>query len=217
MNGGYRGRIHIVPAVPIGKDRRYLEWITAALRDFDDFFDQLSRGAPRTPSYRWRGLALRFYRSVGKTTPNAYAADWTVSYNVVGSLQTSADSARETLFHEVFHLNDAAHGDWSSAHLTASYDGIVRKCGARTACLAPYSPGDTMVRNGTYYSFQPGNDVHEYAAELAIRYYREQRAAMRGHPMKPAFKCGPDPNAKAWSSFVEEFFAGIDKTPACSP
>jgi hypothetical protein len=30
-----------------------------------------------------------------------------------------------------------------------------------------------------------------------------------------AFKCGPKENALAWRAFVDEFFAGIDKTPAC--
>src|SRR5690606_9231625 len=124
-------------------------------------------------------IRLRFFRSVGRTTPSAYASGWTVAYNVSGSLHTSADAVRETMFHETFHLNDTAHGRWSATALTSHYRAILDRCtrGAmlETACLRPYAPNETMVRGGTYYAFQPGNGVWEYAAELAIRYYREHR------------------------------------------
>jgi hypothetical protein len=219
MDGGYRGRIHLVPALPVGPDRKHLAWVAAALRDFDTFFDAIAaHGAPR---YRWRGLALRFYRSVGNTTPNAFAtpsADgWTIAYNVNGSIDTSADAARETLFHEIFHLDDADHGDWSMSHLVALQDAIERRCGARTACLAPYAPTSTIVRRGTYYAFQPGNDAREYAAEVALRWYREQRALLRGErlPGRP-FKCGPEENRRAWAAVADEFFGGVDLVPACA-
>jgi hypothetical protein len=58
--------------------------------------------------------------------------------------------------------------------------------------------------------------VWEYAAELAVRYYREHRAVLAddfGDTV--AFKCGPEPNATTWTLLVEEFFAGIDLVPAC--
>ncbi|NOU27651.1 MAG: hypothetical protein HOO96_07045 [Polyangiaceae bacterium] len=66
------------------------------------------------------------------------------------------------------------------------------------------------------YAFQPGNDVREYAAELAVRYFREQSAMLAKKPLaKPAFKCGPQENALAFRLFVDEFFDGVDRTPAC--
>ncbi len=182
MDGGFRGRIHLVPEPPIGKHRRHLAWIAAARRDFDAFFTGDRALATARVRYRHGPLAYRFFRSVGRTTPSAYAEGWTVSYNVSGSLHASAEAVRDTVFHEVFHLNDQDHGDWSPRALGATFDAIVARCGTRVACLRPYAPGDTMVRGGTYYAFQPdnGESVHEYAAELALRYFREQRAALAG-------------------------------------
>jgi hypothetical protein len=214
FDGGYRGVVQLVPALPVGPDRKHLAWVSAALRDFDDFFGAIGRRA--SPRYRWRNLTLRFFRTVGNTTPNAFAHGWTISYNVNGSIDTSADAVRETLFHEIFHLDDADHGDWSPKNLTALQDAIERKCGTRTACLAPYAPTATIVRRGTYYAFQPGNDVREYAAEVALRWYREQRAFVRGErPVRPAFKCGPPENKRAWEAIATEFFGGVDLVPGC--
>jgi hypothetical protein len=119
------------------------------------------------------------------------------------------------MFHEIFHLNDEAHGGWSTGALGTVFDAVAKKCGTSIPCLAPYTPNDTIVRGGTYYSFQPGNGVTEYAAELALRYYREQRATLRGLAKVKAFKCGPSENAKAWSAMRDEFFAGIDTVPEC--
>jgi hypothetical protein len=214
FDGGYRGVIQLVPALPVGADRKHLTWIAGALHDFDDFFAAIAKHS--APRYRWRGLSLRFYRSVGNTTPNAFAQGWTISYNVNGSIDTSADASRETLFHEIFHLDDADHGDWSPKHLTAIHDAIEQKCGTKTPCLTPYAPTGTIVRRGTYYSFQPGNDVHEYAAEVALRWYREQRAIVRGDKaVHPAFKCGPEENRRAWEAIAGEFFGGVDLVPGC--
>ena len=212
--GGYRGVIQLVPALPVGADRKHLAWVAGAMRDFDGFFAEI--GKHGNPRYRWHGLSLFFFRSVGNTTPNAFAWGWSIAYNVHGSIDTSADATRETLFHEIFHLDDADHGDWSPGHLTALQDGIEHKCGTRTPCLAPYAPTSTIVRRGTYYAFQPGNDVHEYAAEVALRWYREQRAIVRGDaPVRPSFKCGPDENRRAWEAICGEFFAGVDLVPPC--
>jgi hypothetical protein len=216
MDGGFRGMLHLVPEVPLGKHRRHLAWVAAATRDYDAFFARLE--APAAVHYRIRPLAFRFFRSVGRATPSAYAEGWSVSYNVAGSLHTSADAVRETLFHEIFHLNDVAHGDWSKRNLQPVFDAIVARCGTRPGCLRPYAPGDTMVRGGTYYAFQPdnGESVHEYAAELALRWYREQRALQRGEKLGPApFKCGPEENRRAWAAMVEEFFGGADALPGC--
>ncbi len=217
MDGGYRGHIHLVPAWPIGGERRHLAWVAAALRDYDDFFAKLG-GAPK---YRWRDLEVRFLRSVDKHTPSAYALPWNVSYNVAGSLVVSADRVRETLFHEIFHMNDDDHGGWSGTALRADYDAIIARCGttrAATSCLAPYAPSETKVRGGTYYAFTQdnGDPVHEYAAELALRYYREQREMIRGHRLThKAFKCGPPENARSWQALVDEFFGGRDLVPPC--
>lgn len=217
MDGGWRGQIRLVPHAPVGRERRHLEWLLLASRDFKSFFSGLAEHG-EIKAYRWQPIELRFFRSVGRTTPSAYAADWGVSYNVSGSLHSSADAVRETLFHEVFHLNDGAHGNWSAKHLKPIFDGIMERCGRlSTPCLQPFAPGDTMVRGGTYYAFQPGNGVWEYAAELAVRYYREHREVLAGRKLnKPPFKCGPQENARAWRLFVDEFFGGIDAIPACT-
>lgn len=223
MDGGYRGMIRIEPAVPVNGDRKHIEWIALAMRDLDRFWSDLDALGPThaTKRYRFRPITLRFMRSMnGKRTPSAYAHDWTVAWNLAGSLHTSPDAVRETLVHEIFHLNDRAHAAasedwWSTRTLGKDYDGIVKKCGTALACLAPYAPNGTIVRGGTYYAFQPGNGVVEYAAELMVRYYREQRAAMRKLPREKAFKCGPAENARAWDAMRDEFFGGIDVVPAC--
>ena len=156
---------------------------------------------------------------MGKHTPAAYAIDWQVGYNVEGGLNTGPDAVRETLFHEVFHLNDQRSdgASWSVGGLGDIYDRIVARCGARTPCLTPYAPSKTTVRNGTYYAFQPGNGVAEYAAELALRYYLEHRRVWRGEPVGRPFKCGPDENREAWGRLVARFFAGVDRVPPCAP
>ena len=227
MDGGYRGMIRLEPAVPVGADRKHLEWVASAIADFDVFFAELAAyrdqhtdgGAVARASgarpYRFRPITLRFMRSIGARTPAAYAHDWTVAYNFMGTLNISADAVRETMFHEIFHLNDAAHGDWSPKALGKIFEGVARKCGVAIPCLTPYTPNDTVVRGGTYYSFQPGNGVGEYAAELALRYYREQRAALRKLPRVKPFKCGPPQNAEAWALMRDELFDGVDAVPAC--
>ena len=219
MDGGYRGQIRLVPQLPLGGYRKHLVWTDQAMRAIDAWFTALYDGTKLSPSYRWTALRFRFVRSVKKRTPSAYAFDWTIEYNVEGSLLTSADGVRETLFHELFHLNDEDHKDWSAKTLQTDYDAIVAKCGIKASCLAPYAPNTTKVRaTGTYYAFQPnnGNGVHEYAAELAVRYFKEQSEMLRaGKLARPAFKCGPAENARAWQAFVDEFFAGRDLVPAC--
>ncbi len=216
MDGGYRGTIHLVPQLPAGSYRQQLAWVSSSLRAIDAFFAAFDK----TPSYRWRALTLRFVRSVGKRTPSAYASGWTITHNVVGSLLGSERGVRETYFHELFHLNDFDHGDWSAKTLAKDYAAIVKKCGTKSACLKPFAPNDTKVRaTGTYYAFQPnnGDSVHEYAAELAVRYFKEQmEVAANGKLGRPAFKCGPAENARAWQKLVDEFFAGRDLVPSCS-
>jgi hypothetical protein len=223
MNGGFRGNIHLVPEPPIGKYRKHLEWVSAATTALDAFFKN-QFDAKHSPSYRWRDLAFRFVRSVGKHTPSAYALIgpndvWTIEYNVEGSLLTSETGVRETFVHELFHINDEDHKDWSQHALVKDFTAIVKKCGTRSSCLTPFAPNDTKVRaTGTYYAFQPnnGNIVHEYAAELAVRYFKEQTEMLaNGKLAGKAFKCGPAENARAWQALVDEFFASVDHVPAC--
>ncbi|HEV8321117.1 MAG TPA: hypothetical protein VG389_05840, partial [Myxococcota bacterium] len=223
MEGGWRGKVTIVPEPPALKYRRHLDWVAAAAADFGAFFSALAPRAPRPPTYRWRDLAFRFFRSVGKATPSAYAADWTVAYNVSGSLLRSAAGVRATLFHEIFHLNDQSHGGWSAAALGPTYDALAARCRVGkaapakvNACLKPYAPHATKIIGSVYYAFHPESGVTEYAAELAVRYFDEQRAVLAGAP--PAgrpFKCGPPENAHAWRRLVDEFFGGADLVPAC--
>jgi len=219
MDGGYRGKIQLVPQLPLGTYIKHLTWTDAALRSIDTFFADLFANQTTSPSYRWRALSMRYVRSIKKRTPSAYAFGWTITYNVKGSLLTTAAGVLETLFHELFHNNDFDHGDWSAKNLQVDYDAILAKCGAKVACLTPYAPNKTRVKaTGNYYAFQQnnGNGVHEYAAEMAVRYFTEQRQMLRdGKLAKPAFKCGPPENARSWQALVTEFFAGRDLVPAC--
>jgi hypothetical protein len=219
FDGGYRGTIELVPELPIGRHRKHLAWVEEGTRDFDAVYVALERAAarrPLSPAYRWRALTLRFFRSVDRTTPNGFAGDWSYAYNVSGSLLHSAVAVRELMVHEIFHLNDGAHGEWSSRALAKIQADVIAKCGKSIDCLRPYAPHDTIVRGGTYYAFQPGNGPGEYAAELAVRHFREHRAVLNGEKLaaKP-FKCGPAPNGEAWKLFVDELWAGVDLVPAC--
>ncbi|HEY2365990.1 MAG TPA: hypothetical protein VGH87_06370, partial [Polyangiaceae bacterium] len=178
MDGGFRGALHITPALPTGDTRVQLERVVAAARDFEAFF---AKDKVDPDKYRWRDLTFRFFRSwsgpreheVERTTPSAYAMgprpmpktinvdiSFSLAYNLKGSMLTSEAGVREKIFHEVFHMNDGAHGDWSPRALHADYDTIVKKCGAmNVACLTPYAPNDTMVRGGTFYAFEPQNGL----------------------------------------------------------
>jgi hypothetical protein len=224
MDGGWRGQLRLVPELPVGIHRRQLAWVAAGCLAIDDFFRSLLLHASAPVRYRHKPLALLFFRSVGRTTPSAFARDWTVAHNVMGSLHTSETAVRETLFHEVFHLNDQAHNGWVRRVLSDLHQSILTRCAKPaaeqpdTACLLRYAPHSTVVRGGTFYAFQPGNGVEEYGAELAVRYFREQSARLSPRPgttIHP-FKCGPSPNAEAWRLLVEEFFGGVDLVPPCS-
>lgn len=220
VDGGFRGRLHLVPEVPTGRHARHLGWLRDAHATIADVLGAAAaRAASPTPMrFRHQGLVVGFFRSVGRTTPSAYASGWRIGYNVSGSLLGTKEGVLETLFHEIVHLND--EGDrWSEANLRPIHDAIVARCGARTACLAPYAPTRTQVRGGTFYAFQPdnGDAVHEYAAEVATRWFLEHRAIVEGKaaPFPAAFKCGPPENARAWRAVTDGFFGGVDLVPEC--
>lgn len=231
MEGGFRGAIQLVPTLPVGADRKYLLWIDTALSDFAGWKTRLSgssiadQGPTQTPlSYRSDQILFRFMRSVGRTTPSAWATTdpvWSIAINVRGSLLKNEDAFRETLFHELFHLHDQTHNDWSSRTLTKLHIEIQSECGVtgpatneqKNACLATFAPGTTKVRGGVYYAFQPNNgvNVREYAAELALRFYLEHRKLQRGESTPAPFKCAHTRNQHAWSLLSHEFFGGIDR------
>jgi len=219
IDGGFRGRIRLVPQLPVGEYRKHLTWVLAAQRDIASFVRAIEAKAISPLRYRHRAILWKFMRSVGRTTPSAYANDWEIAYNVVGSLHRSQTAVRETIFHEIFHLNDQEHGNWSRRRLGSIVDGIAQRCGTNTPCLTPYAPFKTKVRGGTYYAFQPNNGdlAHEYSAELATRYFLEQLSAMRNESYPGGwFKCRTPENAEAFAALAEEFFGGVDLTPPCS-
>ena len=218
FDGDYRGVLQLVPHLPIKSARTHLEWLAHGLHDIDAFFVAHAPPAGAAPMrYRWRDLELLFFRSVKRKTPSAFATGWTVAYNVSGSLFTSKARVRETLFHEVFHLNDADHDGWSKRVLQPVYDRIVAKCGVGLKCLAPYAPDSIIVRTkgGTYYAFMPDNGVIEYAADVAKRWYVEHEALWKKKKIGTPFKCKTPENAEAWKLVVDEFFGGVDRTPTC--
>jgi hypothetical protein len=233
MDGGYRGNITLRGVNP-DQYATHCQWIAAALRSIDKFFADLDNawtarnpggGATARSNYRWRAITVLLVESVKRRTPSAFAAPWTMTYNVKGSLNKSTVTVRDTMFHEIFHMNDATHGDWSASALRADFDAIMKRCDiasvtARTKCLQPYAPGATKVRGGTYYAFTKnnGDPVHEYGAELAQRYFQEQQHMLtEGTLQQPAWKCLTVENARSWRALVDEFFGGRDLVPPCEP
>jgi hypothetical protein len=234
MDGGYRGTIRLRPTLPVGADQKHLVWLHDALVAIDDVMTKLEARAAQGPSpkrvaYRYAPVLVKFVRSLdGKRTPSGFANAWTYSYNVEGSLNTSAEAVRSLAVHEIFHLNDTTLGGgaWSHEALGADVRAIMARCkvpnqkaaGAATPCLRPYSPTPLEVRGGTFYAFQPGNDVvMEYAAELATRVFDEARVTLSGGRVATPFRCGPKENARAYAAMVDRFFAGMDLAPACPP
>jgi hypothetical protein len=212
---GRGGKVHLLPARPIGANREQLGWILDAFRGYRRFLTQLAALGPVT--FRDRPVDLRFFYSESKQAPSAFAVQKNLGYNLYGVVNISAEAVRDTLFHEVFHLNDGWREGWSARALAPIHARIVARCGKKSACLAPYSPTETMM-DGAYYAFAGRGAAREYAAELALRYYRESRAILEGKPL-PArpFKCGPAENKEAWRLLVREFFGGVDPVPECPP
>ncbi len=218
MDGGYRGMLHLVPDLPIGAKRFHLLWVRDALVAARDFVAAVEAKKPGSDPVRFRvgDLKIKFFRSVKARTPSAYADGFTLAYNTAGSLNTSGPAVRDTFFHELYHSNDADHDEFSVRSLSTMRDAIVARCGASTPCLTPYAPTDTVVRGGTYYAFQPGNDVREYGAEVASRYFSETREFLAGKkPKKKLFRCGPKENADAFVRVANEMFGGFVAGPPC--
>jgi hypothetical protein len=207
------GKAHLLPARPIGANREQLRWIVEAFREYQRFLAALASRAP--VQFRDRPVDFRFFYSENKQAPSAFAVKRNIGYNLYGVVNVSAEAVRDLLFHEIFHLNDGWHDGWSARALAPIHALIVARCGRKKACLLPYSPTATMM-DGAYYSFAGSAAVREYAAELALRYYRENRAIVEHEPfMGKPFKCGPPENQEAWRLLVDEFFGGVDLVPEC--
>jgi hypothetical protein len=216
VDGGYLGDVPSGPALPTGPYRKHLEWVVRAIDSYEDLFAKVTPLAHGAVLFRTRPLAFRFYRTARPSYPSAYAIGDMVGYNLEGVLHTSETDVGETLFHELFHLNDKGHGYWSLRALSPLFLGILQKCGGDHDCLTPFAPDATVVPGGTYYSFDGRTgEVREYAAEVGLRWYREQRAALGGEPMIPPFKCLTPENEKAWTLVADEFFGGVDVVPPC--
>jgi hypothetical protein len=216
--GGYRGEdVPVVPALPIGKYRHHLEWLSTSIDSFDELLVSLRPHASKAVSFRLRPNAFVFFRTPGARYPSAYTWQGTIGYNLDGPLHTNARDARETLFHELFHLNDEQRAAWSSRSLGPLFESIVARCnGSDHDCFTPFAPHDTVVADGTYYAFDARTrDVREYAAELALRYLLEHEAVLAGGELLAPFKCRADENLVAWERLTDEFFGGADLTPSC--
>ena len=196
-------KVKLAPARPVGGNRVHFEWILAAL-------------ATRAPvAFRDRPLDYRFFYTDKGGAPSVFAIGNNIGYNLRGTVNVSEEAVRDTLFHEIFHLNDGWRGGWSKDALGPIFARIVDRCGQDRRCLLPYAPTDTTM-GGKLYAFHPSGGVREYAAEVALRYFREQRLVLDGEPLPlPPFKCGPAENAEAMGLVVREFFGGVDLVTAC--
>ncbi|MFO0762202.1 MAG: hypothetical protein U0359_37530 [Byssovorax sp.] len=212
---GRGGKVHLAPARPVGDNREQLAWLIHAFRDYAEVLAGLAQKAPL--DFRDRPVDLRFFVSRDARAPSAFAVKNNVGYNLYGLLNVSEDAVREIVFHELFHLNDDRHARWSSRAIAPIYDRIIARCGRRGACLAPYAPTDTKS-DGVYYAFAQPGGAREYAAEVGVRYYREQRLMLQKKPLATrAFKCGPPENLAAWTLVSTELFGGADLVPDCAP
>lgn len=218
MDGGFRGVLQLVPELPVGRQARHLDYVLRAHDAIETTLRGLREHARAPVTYFHRNVVYRFFRSVGRTTPSAYASGLRIGYNVAGSLHRNETAVRGTLVHEIFHLNDQAVGYWSERNLADVHARIIARCQGARACLAPYAPTATVVRGGTYYSFQPdnGSAVVEYAAEIGTRFLDEHAQILAGGRLRGvAFKCRAPENALVYARVSAQFFGGVDLTPPC--
>lgn len=218
FNGGFRGQIMLVPARPVGPYAQHLVWVSEAHDAIATVLAGISPHARAPIRYDHRGIVYAFTRSVGRTTPSAYARGWRVGYNVDGSLHRDTAAVFSTLVHEIAHLNDEEYGGVLSKALRPVHRRILAACRGDSRCLAPVAPTRLRVRGGTYYAFQPNNGdaVKEYAADLASRYFAEHREILyRGRMSSQPWKCARAENAEAYSLIALVFFGGVDLTPPC--
>jgi hypothetical protein len=209
-------KIQLKPARPIGRNKDHLQWILEAMREYTRFFQELNKRATKPILMRDRPLDFRFFYTEEGGTPSAFAVGRNIGYNLNGTVNVHAEAVRDTLFHEIFHLNDVWQDNFSARLLAPIEARILDRCKSNAKCLASYAPTDTTM-NGKPYAFIDGGNGKEYAAELALRYFREQRLLLEGKPLPiPAFKCGAPENQEAMTLLIETFFGGVDLVPVCS-
>ncbi len=208
-------KVRLKPARPIGKNKVHLEWILGAMREYARFFQELDKRKKTPLVMRDRPLDFRFFYTEEGGTPSAFAVGRNIGYNLNGTLNVHDEAVRDTLFHEIFHLNDVWQDNFSARVLAPIEARILATCKNNVKCLSQYAPTDTTM-NGKPYAFTDGGSGKEYAAELALRYFREQRLMMDGKPLPiAAFKCGPPENKDAMGLMIEVFFGGVDLVADC--
>ncbi|MBX3189639.1 MAG: hypothetical protein KF819_21615 [Labilithrix sp.] len=215
---GYAGEeVELYPALPVGEHRHHLRWLHSSLVAFDGFVGALGSRTEKTVTFTPRPRGFAFFQTASPAYPSAYCWEGVIAYNIQGPLHGDHREVHETLFHELFHMNDAARSMWSTSALGPLFDSIVERCADEHECLAPFAPHGTVVPDGTYYAFDPRTrDVREYAAELAVRYFLEHETILAGEAARlPPFKCATAENQIAWSRLVDEFFGGVDLSPSC--
>lgn len=212
---GYRGEdVGLRPAWPVGSARHHLRWLHGSLAAFDAFTRRIRAVAPHPVRFEPRPKAFVFFETED-TYPSAYCDGAVIAYNVRGPLHRDRREMHETLFHELFHVNDSRRGGWSERVLGPMFDTIVRRCEDDDDCFAAFAPHSSLTEGGTFYAFDPRTrDVREYGAELAVRYFLEHEAIFAGQPL-PRFKCRTPENRWAWERLSAELFGDVDLTEAC--
>lgn len=208
-------KIKLKPARPIGKNKVHLDWILDAMREYARFFREIDKHKKSPIVMQDRPLDFRFFYTEEGGTPSAFAVGRNIGYNLNGTVNVHDEAVRDTLFHEIFHLNDVWQDNFSARMLAPIEGRILATCKGNVKCLSQYAPTDTTM-NGKPYAFIDGGSGKEYAAELALRYFREQRLMIDGKPLPiPAFKCGPAENKEAMQLMIDAFFGGVDLVPGC--
>jgi hypothetical protein len=217
IDGAHLGEVRLWPASPSGAYRHHVDWLAEAIGRYDALLFEVAKAAQAPMEFRTRPHGFRFYRTEERSFPSAYALEGVVAYNLEGELHTNAEDVASTLFHELFHLNDQAHGDWSERTLSPIFDSIREQCGEDHSCFSRFAPDVTQVPDGTYYAFDARTgSVREYGAELALRWFHENESVLAAGALGRPFKCDNERNAAAWAMLIGEFFGGGDLVPECT-
>lgn len=217
---GYRGEIvELIPALPLGEQAHHLDWIRGSLVHYEGFLRSIAEHTTKPVAFGAKPDGFVFFRTNEATYPSAFCAGGFIAYNLDGPLHAERRTMHETLFHELFHLNDERAGTWSETELEDIFDAIVERCEDDHACYEPYAPHESVVEDGTFYAFDARTrSVREYAAEIALTYFLEHEALFAGTPRSGLpFKCRAPENALAWRRLVDTFFGGVDLTRRCPP
>ena len=215
MDGGYRGKIHLVPQLPIGSYRNHIVWVSAAMTAFDEFFTALFKDHASTE------LSLARPRVPVRALDQEAHAE-RVRDELDDRIQRRRLAADERDRRARDDVSRAVSPQRRRARRLVGEDSR-RPTTTRSSRSAGQSAGAGAVRAERHEGprdrhllrvpAEQRRAVHEYAAELAVRYFKEQTEMLAAGKLKPAFKCGPPENARAWQALVDEFFAGRDLVP----